>query len=101
MVNLFAWRATDPKDLKHAVNPIGDENDHFIENAVARSSMVVACWGEHGRLFNRASEIRAHYSRRLHALKVNQSGEPAHPLYLPATLRPVKLTKLTRQPKNC
>lgn len=91
MVNLFAWKATDPASLLDAADPIGSLNDHYIKRAVNRSSMVIACWGEQGVLLNRASELRGRYPRRLRCLKVNRSGEPTHPLYLPAALAPVRL----------
>lgn len=96
MVNLFAWRATDPSELYATKNPVGNQNDRFIEQAVASSSLVVACWGEHGVLLNRATLVRAQFQRRLHCLKTNSSGQPTHPLYLPATLKPVKLPKARR-----
>lgn len=93
MVNLFAWRATDPTQLSAVNNPIGKQNDEHISNAVSGGSMVIACWGEYGCLLNRAEGLRARYPRRLHCLSINNSGEPTHPLYLPATLIPVNLAK--------
>lgn len=100
MVNLFAWRATDPKELLKVKNPIGALNNHHIDEAVKRSAQVVACWGEYGSLMNRASDLRARYPRRLKCLRTNNSGEPTHPLYLPASLTPVKLTKNVIHLKN-
>lgn len=94
MVNLFAWRATDPIDLLAADEPIGKLNNRHLDEAIAQSALVLACWGEHGTLLNRSAEFRQQYARRLYCLKTNASGEPTHPLYLPATLRPVKLTKI-------
>lgn len=96
MVNLFAWRATDPNQLVKTLNPIGKQNDSHLDQAVSSGSLIIACWGEHGTLLNRANEVRTRYSRRLHCLQTNLSGEPTHPLYLPATLKPTKLTKARR-----
>jgi len=93
MVNLFAWRATDPNLLHQSKDPIGKQNDTYITAAVANASLIIACWGEHGSFMNRADELRSQYPRRLHCLKTNASGQPSHPLYLPASLTPVKLTK--------
>ena len=90
VVNLFAWRATLPSDLKNAPDPIGPLNDEYINEAVKKSGLIVACWGEHGQFLNRADTIRPQYKSRLHYLKCNRSGEPAHPLYLPASLTPQK-----------
>ncbi len=91
MVNLFAWKATDPASLHYSADPVGSLNDTYIKRAVNRSSVVIACWGEQGTLHNRAEELRSRYPRRLRCLKVNRSGEPTHPLYLPAELKPVRL----------
>jgi len=93
MVNLFAWRATDPNALLLAKQPVGRLNDKHLDEAVLASALVVACWGEYGAILSRSDELRARYPRRLMCLRTNQSGEPTHPLYLPATLKPVKLRK--------
>jgi len=93
MVNLFGWRATDPTELLNVSNPVGKLNDHYLDEAVTHSSLVVACWGEPGTLLGRSEAIRSRYARRLQCLRTNQSGEPTHPLYLPATLKPRKLRK--------
>ena len=49
------------------------------------------------RLHERANEVKARYRRRLHALRLNRSGHPSHPLYLPAKLVPLKLSRLEKQ----
>jgi len=89
MVNLFAWRATNPNELLTAKNPVGKINDQHLDEAVLRSALVVACWGEYGAILGRSEALRSRYPRRLKCLRTNQSGEPTHPLYLPATLLPV------------
>ena len=93
MVNLFAWRSTEPGELLLAKNPVGSHNDEHLDEAVSSSALVVACWGEHGTIMGRSDALRARYQRRLMCLRTNLSGEPTHPLYLPATLTPVKLRK--------
>ena len=91
VVNLFGWCATDPANLKAADKPIGAKNDDYINKAVKNSSLVVACWGVHGTYMNRALEIRQRHNKRLHCIRLNKSGQPAHPLYLPAHLSAIKL----------
>lgn len=93
MINLFAWRATDPTELLQSEDPIGKQNDIHMSRAVASGSLILACWGEYGSLLNRADEVRARIPRHLYCLRTNASGQPTHPLYLPAALTPVKLTK--------
>jgi len=91
VVNLFAYRATDPQELYgmslgHAVGP---ENDVHIAEACNASRVIVCAWGNHGALFNRARDvlslIRAQQGAQPLALKINKkSKQPAHPLYLRA-----------------
>lgn len=90
VVNLFAYRATKPADLKRAGYPVGETNDAAIRNAargVDLSGGVVVCaWGNclNGAK-QRAKEVRQLLERNditLYALKVNGDGSPAHPLML-------------------
>lgn len=83
LVNLFAYMATEPKDLKLADNPVGENNDQYIEKACKDSAVVVACWGNHGLHLDRDVDVIKRHRRRLQCLKMNVSGTPAHPLYLP------------------
>ncbi|NKB31883.1 MAG: DUF1643 domain-containing protein [Pseudomonadales bacterium] len=87
IVNLFAYRATYPEDLKAAPNPIGAANDKWIRVAQKRSDKTIACWGsiEMGR--QRAATVLKTLDDP-YCLKINQTSEPAHPLYLRADLRP-------------
>jgi len=45
MLNLFAFRATDPKDLARARYPAGPANLEHLLVACARCDRVVAAWG--------------------------------------------------------
>jgi hypothetical protein len=82
MVNLFAYRSTDPAGLLRATNPIGDENDAWLEQAVSRAELVIAAWGNHGALFDRAAAVLSRFPGRFSALGVTKSGMPRHPLYI-------------------
>ena len=87
MLNLFAYRATDPSRLKVASLPIGPDNDDWIRHWVRKVDDVVAVWGNHGSHQDRDQDVKQ-LCRRLLVLKLNRSGQPAHPLYLPAKLKP-------------
>jgi len=91
ITNIFAWRATDPEDMKAARDPVGRGNNAAILRAAREAALVVCAWGNHGGFLGRSAEViemlRAR-KIRLHALRVNAGGEPAHPLYLPADLKP-------------
>lgn len=86
--NLFAFRATEPSNMKKAKNPVGDENDKWLKQLVAESGLIIAAWGNDGSFLNRSAQVRK-YLPELHCLKLNKSGEPAHPLYQRANLNPM------------
>jgi len=91
VTNLFGWRATDPDEMKAARDPVGRGNDRAIRRAARESALVVCAWGNHGAHLGRSDAVRtllqnAHITHRV--LRLNGSGEPAHPLYLPAKLEP-------------
>jgi hypothetical protein len=89
--NLFAFRSTDPRGLKIAADPIGQENDHWLEQIARTSDLLVAAWGAHGSLLGRDVEVMTKLNGRLNALRLTKDGAPSHPLYLPETLTPFKL----------
>ena len=89
MTNLFAWRATAPKDMRAAAEPIGTRNDEVLRYQHEHADCTVAAWGAHGAHLGRNATVRAMLSR-LHYLRLTKEGHPGHPLYLPASLRPVE-----------
>ena len=88
VANLFAYRATIPKDMMRVKKPIGTENDAWLSQLAKNAGIVVAAWGNDGSHLDRAEEIKKMFPN-LHCIKMNKSGEPAHPLYLKADLKPV------------
>lgn len=91
VVNLFALRATDPRELRLARDPIGGLNDACLVDATARSAAMVIAWGAHGVFRSRgtaALEILSPRARLL-ALGWTNSGEPRHPLYLRRDVQPI------------
>ena len=92
VTNLFAWRATDPDDMKRAADPVGRSNNQAILRSARRSGVVVCAWGNHGSHLGRAATVGADLRRAgvpLHALRITAEGQPSHPLYLRGSLRPV------------
>lgn len=83
VTNLFAWRATRPGWLKEADEPVGSENDAWLRAVAASADHVVAAWGVHGVLFQRAAVVRQLLcGTSLLCLGQTRSGEPRHPLYV-------------------
>ena len=79
MLNLFAYRATDPRELKRAANPIGPENTlAFLALEVLKSrSVPIAAWGAFPMVGLRASEVMR--LEALHCLGTTKGGFPRHP----------------------
>lgn len=88
VVNLFGFRATKPEDLFAAKRPVGPENDAWILRFAEEAAVVVAAWGNDGKKMGRSSAVRQLVPGMM-CLKVNKTGEPAHPLYQPKTAKPV------------
>lgn len=87
MTNLFAFRATQPADMKAATDPIGPGNDAYLVELAQKAGVVVAAWGTDGAYMGRDQEVRI-LVPRLHFLRKTKDGHPGHPLYLPGNLTP-------------
>lgn len=88
MANLFAYRATQPADMKKAGGAaVGWENDYTLQTLARGAGVVVAAWGAHGTYKGRDKSVRL-LLPDLHYLRLTKDGYPGHPLYLPASLKP-------------
>lgn len=87
VVNLYVLRATNPKALQEAADPIGNpENDGFLVQYTSQG-VVIAAWGAHrfARERSRAvGDMLRAQGVRLFCLGLTKDGSPRHPLYLPA-----------------
>lgn len=88
MANLFAFRATEPNDMKASPEPVGLDNDAWLVKLSKEADIVVAAWGNHGSFLKRSNIVKDALSS-LYFIKMNKSGEPAHPLYLKSNLKPL------------
>ncbi len=89
VVNIFAWRSTDPKVLKKLPDPIGPQNNATIIREADKADLVICAWGAHGKLYGRGRIVRAVLDdRHTCHLGLTKAGQPKHPLYLKADLKP-------------
>lgn len=89
MLNLFAYRATDPLVMRLAEDPVGPQNDRWLVEACERSALVVAAWGMHGLYRGRQDHVDGLLEAfPVQCLGKTKSGCPRHPLYLRATTQP-------------
>ncbi|MFT5675881.1 MAG: hypothetical protein ACI808_001815 [Paraglaciecola sp.] len=82
--NLLVSRATEPSDMKASGDPIGIDNNKCLQELAKDGALVIAAWGNDGMYLERSEQVKA-LLPNLYSLKVNKSGEPAHPLYQPAS----------------
>lgn len=105
MLNAFAFRATDPRKMMKAGDPVGPENDAYLRAWLWMPSpfdTAIACWGVHGAHRDRGKHVhqllreecgdqqqpvemdagprRPH--DRLFTFGFTKDGHPKHPLYL-------------------
>lgn len=89
VVNLFAWRATDPSELRRVRDPIGPENDAHIREAGEQADLIVCAWGANDFVLPRLRGVLDILPRPLHCLGVTKYCAPRHPLYVPAAAQPI------------
>lgn len=80
VLNLFAFRATKPADMRLAIDPVGPDNDYFLRRYAP--PRWVACWGPGGDYRGRADQVAAMFAGRLSCLGATKTGAPRHPLYV-------------------
>ena len=85
VVNIFAFRATDPVVMKQHASPIGADNDQAILAAAGNSGLVILGWGIHGDHLSRGRSVAALLEQsgiQAYCLTTTASGHPGHPLYV-------------------
>lgn len=91
VLNLFAYIATDPADLKRARDPYGPDNMGHIDEHAAAADMIVCAWGNHGAYGDAGHKMIARLNKKyaLYAMIITMLGQPGHPLYLPENVQPL------------
>lgn len=94
MVNLFAYRSTNPKGLLSAQNPVGAGNDAAILEACRLATTVICGWGSASPLIPARAKYVEGMLRasgvELHHLRLNKDGQPGHPLYIGHDIQPTR-----------
>ena len=95
VTNIFAWRDTDPFQMRKAKDPIGPDNDAAIFAGVAWADQVIAAWGTHGAHMNRGPQVTTLLQgtgKPLYTLGLSKHGHPKHPLYISYSQQPILWT---------
>lgn len=92
VLNLFAFRATRPEDLRAAAGPVGAANAKAVLAGAARAATVICGWGLHGAHLGQGAAMRgllaaAHIP--LWHLGLTRDLHPRHPLYVANAVQPL------------
>lgn len=107
MLNLYAYRATDPRELHEAPGAGADSRGEFVggwdinlqvvQAHASMSKLIVCAWGaDPGPLAARTAEVLgrvAHSGREVVALALTKHGQPRHPLYVRGDVEPIPYPK--------
>ncbi|MBT8412519.1 MAG: DUF1643 domain-containing protein [Octadecabacter sp.] len=91
VTNIFAWRDTDPRNMRAAADPVGPDNDAAIMDAVNWADQVICAWGTHGAHMARGPRVETllrDAGKPLYHLGLSKAGHPKHPLYIAYTQQP-------------
>jgi hypothetical protein len=96
VVNLFAFRATDPADMRKAADPVGPDNDFHLRNE-AHDSRVILAWGAKPWARERIGTVLPLLAgaASIECLRRTKDGYPEHPLFVPGSVRPMPWEPLT------
>jgi hypothetical protein len=91
VLNIFAWRDTDPRAMRRADDPVGPENDAAIIDSTDWADQIICAWGTHGEHLARGPAVEAllrQTGKPLYHLGLSKAGHPKHPLYIAYTQQP-------------
>jgi hypothetical protein len=87
--NVFAYRATDVRELAKVAAPIGPLNDRYINDICEEADIMVPCWGDRGKLpkhlrrdVDWCLEFISDRGKPVMTFGLSKGGDPMHPLML-------------------
>ncbi len=93
--NIFAFRATDPRVMRAAPDPVGPLNDRAILDSLTWADQIICAWGTHGAYLERGALVERLLRARqvdLWHLGLSKAGHPRHPLYIGYHVTPQRWT---------
>lgn len=92
MVNLYAYRSTEPEPLRNVIDAVGEANNQAIINVAAEAALVVPAWGgsiakidsqwEHREEARCCQVLDLVGRENLKVLGLTTQGQPRHPLFV-------------------
>lgn len=93
--NLFAYRATDVKDLAKVSfgDAVGQENDYHLHQIFGDADKIIVAWGPVAKVpkgfrsrWQQIANLSNGWGKPLHCLGTCQDGHPRHPLMTPYSM---------------
>ncbi|NHB75679.1 DUF1643 domain-containing protein [Rhodobacter calidifons] len=91
VTNIFAFRATDPREMRAQDDPVGPDNDAAILDSLPGAKLILCAWGNHGLHLDRGARVGAllrQSGAALFHLGLTGQGQPRHPLYVAYDQKP-------------
>lgn len=101
VTNIFAWRATDPRNMRAAADPVGPDNDTAIAEGSTWADQIICAWGTHGAFLKRGPQVHELLratGKKLFHLGLTRDGHPRHPLYVAYAHQPVEWPAQSMEP---
>lgn len=89
--NIFAFRATDPRVMRAAPDPVGPANDAALAESAPWADRIICAWGTHGAYLDRGAQVESLLratGQPLWHLGLTKDGHPKHPLYIGYAVQP-------------
>lgn len=91
VMNIFAYRSSDPSELRKAIDPIGRLNDYYLDLVSNHVDKIIVAWGVNGNYLKRAKKVidRLPLRNKVFCLEMTKGGYPKHPLYVRSDIVPI------------
>lgn len=95
VVNLYALRSTDPKNLLTHKDPVGPSNEEYLKYIADNYDMAICAWGNNAKedRVKQFINIFKNSKCQLMCLGINKNGSPKHPLYVRSNSKLIKWEK--------
>ncbi|WP_408914039.1 DUF1643 domain-containing protein [Brucella pseudogrignonensis] len=101
--NVFAYRATDVRELANADNPVGPDNFAHLFKIASEADVIVPCWGDRHKLpkhlrhnLDWAIDVLEGFGKPLMTFGLSKGGDPLHPLMLGYNTKLCRFREATR-----
>ena len=102
--NLFAYCATDPRELLKVEDPIGPDNEFHLRWICSNVKTVVCAWGQGGQYMERDYDFLdlccVNWRMPVSCIALTSYAHPRHPVRAPYTDHPVLYRKVGGAPAH-